>query len=131
MPGRFPGGQPNIAGKLWTHELSRHVEQLFRRSWGALAILGKAPRTPTTVEAGVTASVGSPEQTAASALDNHQHDIATGAPTVPIRLGTAASEGTGGNIMRAGAQFDTTLLEDDIDAKIAGARAFAFFLLES
>jgi hypothetical protein len=98
VPGRFAGPVTRFAGRLWSSALGKELDDFLRGLGHGMAILQKAPRTPTTVQAGVDAAPGSGP---APALDDHQHDVETAVPSNPT--GAAAAEGTGTALMRADA----------------------------
>lgn len=60
------------------------------------------PATPSRIEAGVAASVGTSQAAAASDI---VHDVATAAPSVKVSYDQAPAEGVGTALMRADARL--------------------------
>jgi hypothetical protein len=100
--GRFGAPRTHFAGRAWSMELGRELDEVFRRFKDAISVIMGAPPVPSPVVLGPVsgASVGVNQIPAAG---DHAHNLATAAPANPT--GTAASEGVAETALRSDCTF--------------------------
>ena len=99
---RFIDPTPEGLEKDWTSRLGVKVKQWMDSVSASLNGLQGTPTTPTEIQAGVAADIGTSQ---AGAAADHTHSVDTAVPSVNVSLSGPASEGTASSLLRSDAQL--------------------------
>lgn len=108
MAGRFTGQIGRFAGRPWSVELGRQLDEFFRNVKNAMSKLQGSPVTPLDILLDGPADAG---VSGVPANDDHVHDLPAGAPVNPT--GKVAAEGVAVSALRS----DATIAQGIVTTK--------------